>query len=65
MIVTIYKPDGTIERRPIGYAGGTCNVATAPYERRDVRGSMTKQMTSDACLPEQDQVVEEQQPLRG
>ena len=65
MILTIYKPDGTFERRPIGYTGGTCNQATAPYERRDIRGSTNKQLTSEACLPDNGVVaVEEHQTTK-
>lgn len=55
MIITVYKPDGTKERRPVGYGGGLCNTATLPYERRE-KGRNTKTPTDEACL---DPVVQE------
>lgn len=48
MIVTIYHPDGRKTRKPVGYGGGLCNVATAPYEKRDVPGTVTKVRTPEA-----------------
>lgn len=50
MIVTIYKPDGTKERKAIGYTGGSCNQATAPYEAREAPGATVKTATDEACL---------------
>jgi hypothetical protein len=49
MIITIYKPDGTKERRPIGYTGGTCNTATAPYEALEIPGQLKKVVTAEGC----------------
>ena len=49
MIIEIYNPDGTKERKPVGYAGGMCHVATAPYEKREVPGSMRIVPTDEAC----------------
>ena len=48
MIVTIYKPNGTKERRPMGYGGGLCNKATAPYEAREIFGQTDKDPTPEA-----------------
>lgn len=50
MIITIYDADGTKVRKPIGYAGGKCNVATQPYEDREIKGQSVKTPTDDACL---------------
>lgn len=62
MIITVYGKDGAKERRPIGYAGGTCHVATAPYEKREVPGTVVKTPTAEACeLAEQPQT----QDLKG
>jgi hypothetical protein len=63
MIVTVYKPDGSKERRPVGYAGGACNEATAPYERREIGGDKTP--TADACLDPAVARAEEHQRLGG
>jgi hypothetical protein len=49
MLITIYKPDGTKERKAVGYAGGACHQATAPYEAREVPGAV-KTPTDEACL---------------
>lgn len=57
MIITTYRPDGTKERKPIGYTGGACNIATAPYERLDVPGSVLKTPTGDACKTQEVAVV--------
>jgi hypothetical protein len=51
MIITIYRPDGTKERRPIGYTGGACDEATKPYEEAE-GGKVTKVATGDACRTE-------------
>jgi len=50
MIVTVYHANGKKERRPIGYGGGLCTVATAPYEVREITGQMKKTLTDEACL---------------
>jgi hypothetical protein len=49
MILTIFRPDGSMERRAIGYAGGACDVATAPYEKYDMPG-VTRTPTHEANL---------------
>ncbi len=49
MIFTIYYPTGKKERIPVGYGGGLCHKATAPYEERDVPGSVVKTPTAEAC----------------
>lgn len=49
MIITIYEADGTKTRKPIGYAGGKCDIATQPYEDREIKGQSTKTATDDAC----------------
>ena len=48
MILTIFRPDGTVERRPLGYSGGLCEQATAPYERKEVPGVAVKTPTQEA-----------------
>jgi hypothetical protein len=60
MIVTTYKPDGTKERRPIGYGGGLCHEATRPYEKREVPGSVTKTPTAEACQEPAAEVAEQE-----
>lgn len=50
MIITVYGADGTKTRTPLGYAGGQCNVATEPYEAREIHGQVAKTATSDACV---------------
>jgi hypothetical protein len=52
LILTFYNKDGTKVRRPIGYAGGKCNVATAAYERREIPGSVKKTPTAEADYEE-------------
>lgn len=47
MIVTIYGKDGTKQRKALGYKGGSCQQATAPYEAREVRGQMKKSPTGE------------------
>lgn len=51
MIITIYSSDGKKERRAVGYGGGLCHTATAPYEVREIPGQMRKQATGEACHP--------------
>lgn len=48
MIITIFRSNGTKERKPIGYGGGLCHEATKPYEKRDVPGSMKVTPTDEA-----------------
>lgn len=50
MIVTTYGVDGKKERKPVGYGGGLCNTATAPYEAREIKGQTKKTLTDEACL---------------
>lgn len=52
MIITIYDAEGGKTRKPIGYAGGTCNDATLPYEAKEIKGQSVKTPTNDACLPD-------------
>jgi hypothetical protein len=62
MIVTIYNPDGTKLRQPVGYGGGVCHEATRPYERREIPGQTRKFPTEEACQePAFRQEVEQQQ----
>lgn len=56
MLVTIYGADGDKQRKAVGYTGGACNRATQPYEAREIRGTMKKTPTDDACLPDSDSV---------
>ena len=51
MIFTIFFPDGRKERRPVGYGGGLCEKATAPYEKRDVPNAAQKSQTAEALEP--------------
>lgn len=51
MIITKYNADGTKERKAVGYAGGQCHQATAPYEAFEVPGTVKKTPTAEACLP--------------
>lgn len=46
-IVTIYSKDGKKVRRPIGFTGAACNAATSPYEKREVPGSLKKDVTPE------------------
>jgi hypothetical protein len=46
-IKTTYLPDGTKKREPVGYGGGLCNEATAPYERRELGGKKTPTAEAD------------------
>jgi hypothetical protein len=48
MIITIFHTDGSKERRPLGYGGGLCHAATAPYEKYDVPGTITTTPTNEA-----------------
>lgn len=48
MIVTIFKPNGEKVRRPVGYGGGLCHAATAPYDRYDVPGTIEITPTQEA-----------------
>lgn len=65
MIVTIYKPDGSKTRQVTGRAGGTCHTATAPYEVREVPGSVVKTPTADACRePGQELEIEKKAKAR-
>lgn len=50
MIISFYRKDGTKERRPVGYGGGLCSVATAPYEAREIPGQMRKTPTPEANM---------------
>ena len=63
MIVTTYGKDGTKTRKAVGYAGGQCNVATAPYEQREISGQTKKTPTGEACLPEPTEAIEQQQQV--
>lgn len=51
MILTIYNPDGTTTKQPIGYGGGLCHAATKPYEKYDIPGTVTKKPTPEASQP--------------
>lgn len=48
MIITTYRPDGTKERRPVGYGGKLCHQATLPYEQREAPGTTKKTTTPEA-----------------
>lgn len=56
-IVTVYGADGKKTRRPIGYSGGQCNVATAPYEAREIHGQTKKDATAEFYEDEPKQTV--------
>lgn len=60
MIITVYGKDGKKTRKAIGYAGGACNLATAPYEAREIQGQTKKTITDEGCLPEPEQVTLDQ-----
>ncbi len=64
MILTIFRPDGTKERRPIGYGGGKCHEATRPYEKRDV-GTITVTPTDEAHHEPKQAVSEGEQVQQG
>lgn len=34
VIVTVYRPDGTMIKQPVGFGGQLCHVAAQPYARR-------------------------------
>lgn len=60
MIVTIYHKDGRKERKPVGYGGGVCHQATAPYEKREIKGQMKLTPTPEAFQePVVEQVIEQ------
>lgn len=48
-VITIFGSKGGKERRPVGYGGGLCDAATAPYEAREIPGQLTKTPTAEAC----------------
>lgn len=49
-IKTIYKPDGTMIKTPVGYGGTLCHAATAPYaDRHGGLGAVTP--TAEALEP--------------
>jgi hypothetical protein len=52
VIVTTYTADGKKVRKPMGYAGGKCNAATAPYEKREIGGQVRKTPTPEALMDE-------------
>lgn len=65
-IVTVYGADGVKTRRPVGYPGGLCQVATAPYEAREIGGQTKKTPTPEAYEPvPESAVVETQQKIGG
>lgn len=65
MIITTYRPDGTKERRLVGYGGGLCQTASAPYERREAPGTTKKTPTAEAqCDPVVGEKVTESDKLR-
>ena len=64
MIITTYTKDGKKIRKPVGYTGQNCSVATAPYEAREIKGQTTKKDTPDALEPEP-QAVEQQIQANG
>lgn len=48
LIITVYGKDGTKTRRPVGFPGGICSIATQPYEAREIPGQMKKTETAEA-----------------
>ncbi len=48
MIITHYSPDGVKKRETVGYGGGLCHQASAPYEAREATAA-TKTATAEAC----------------
>lgn len=64
MIFSIFFPDGRKERRPVGYGAGLCHVATRPYEKRDVPGSITKSPTEEAFQEPADEAVQTGEKLK-
>lgn len=47
-ILTVYGPDGKKVRKPVGFKGGTCSIATKPYEEREISGQSVKTLTPEA-----------------
>lgn len=64
-IMTIFRPDGSKQRRPVGYGGGLCHEATKPYEKRDVPGSITVTPTEEAGQEPREAVAETEQLRQG
>lgn len=65
MIITTYTPDGKKIRKPMGYAGGQCSQATAPYEEREIKGQTKKTLTDEGCMPEPEGVKIDQTKIGG
>jgi len=66
MIVTTYGADGKKVRKPMGYAGERCSLATKPYEAREIPGQTKKSDTPEAYEPEPEGVeVQESTKIGG
>jgi hypothetical protein len=64
-VITIYHPNGKIERHPVGYSGGKCHEATKPYEKYDIPGTMETKPTDEAYRePVVKQVEVEEEKIR-